>query len=210
VSVARPVGAILAGGGATRLGGARKGLLHVGGQRIVDRVAVALAPATSEILLVANDPDARGWLPDARVVGDVRAGCAALGGLHAALAHAAGAVLVVAWDMPFVSPVLLARLAEIGQAGAATLDAVVPAVRLATDVERPEPLCAYYAPSCLAAVDRRLDRGERRVAGFLAELRVHYLKGAELAAYGDPHVLFANVNTRDDLARATAHAEALA
>ena len=35
-------GAILAGGLGTRLGGARKGLLTVGGRRILDRVAEAL------------------------------------------------------------------------------------------------------------------------------------------------------------------------
>lgn len=96
-------GVILAGGGATRYGGLPKGLERVGGERMIDRVAKALRAVTDDLLLIANDPDAAGWLPDLRVAGDVRAGEGALGGLHAALTHAGGDIVLVAWDMPFVS-----------------------------------------------------------------------------------------------------------
>ena len=50
----RCAGAILAGGGGTRLGAALKGLLEVGGERIVDRFARALAGAADDLLLVAS------------------------------------------------------------------------------------------------------------------------------------------------------------
>jgi molybdopterin-guanine dinucleotide biosynthesis protein A len=176
----------------------------VGATRIVDRVAGALAAAADTLLLVANDDAAAEWLPGARTVADVRPGNGSLGGLHAALAHAETAVLVVAWDMPFVTGGLLARLRVLGEA-ALDADAVVPRVRTERGA-RPEPLCAYYGPGCLAAVERRLDAGERRLTALLGDLRVHWLDGAALAAHGEASVLFANVNTRDDLARATARA----
>ena len=52
----RVVGAILAGGQATRYGGLPKGLELVRGVRIIDRVRAALEPVTDDLLLVANDP----------------------------------------------------------------------------------------------------------------------------------------------------------
>lgn len=182
-------GVILAGGGATRFGGLPKGLELVGGRRIIDRVADALRTCTDELLLVANDPRASEWLPGVRVAGDVRPGEGSLGGLHAALAHARGAVLVVAWDMPFVNPALLQRLRALGESG---FDAAIPESDSRRGVE---PMCAWYAPPCLAAIERALDRGNRRVVAFFDDVRVAKLPASEVAAYGDAGHLFLNVNT---------------
>ena len=55
---------MLAGGGATRMGGVPKGLLEVGGRRVLDRVIDALVRALgSPPLLVANAPEATSWAP---------------------------------------------------------------------------------------------------------------------------------------------------
>jgi len=192
-------GVILAGGQATRYGGRPKGLERVGGRRIVDRVAEALARVTDRLLLVANDPDADAWLPGVRRVADVRPGLGSLGGIHAALAHAAGPALVVAWDMPFVPAALLAELRDAG-AGA---DAAVPESGSRRGLE---PLCAYYAPPCLAAIERRLDAGDLRVVSFFDDVRVARLPAARVAAHGDPSTLFMNVNSPEELLLAEAHA----
>ncbi|MEO6446470.1 MAG: NTP transferase domain-containing protein, partial [Gemmatimonadaceae bacterium] len=74
-------GVILAGGGATRFGGEAKGLQRVGGVRIIDRVAEALTRSCDDLLLIANDAGAAGWLPGVRIAGDVRPGEGSLGGL---------------------------------------------------------------------------------------------------------------------------------
>ncbi len=106
-------GAVLAGGGATRMGGVPKGLLEVGGRRVLDRVIDALVAALgSPPLLVANAPEATSWAPDLRLVRDVRPGLGALGGLLTAVELAPAPVICVAWDMPFVPPGLLTALAE--------------------------------------------------------------------------------------------------
>jgi molybdopterin-guanine dinucleotide biosynthesis protein A len=193
------VGVILAGGGATRFGGQPKGLEIVEGQRIIDRVATALRGAADELLLIANDPGADAWLPGVRTVPDVRRGEGALGGLHAALAHAGGqAVLVVAWDMPFASEGLLRALRAAGERG---YEAVVPESE--TSGRGVEPLCAWYAHSCLAAIERRLDAGDRRVVSFFEDVRVSHLSAAEVSQYGDPARIFFNVNRPDDLPSST-------
>jgi len=189
------VGVILAGGGATRFGGEPKGLRVVGGARIIDRVATALRAASDELLLVANDPDASAWLPGVRTAADIRRGDGALGGLHAALAHANGhPVLVVAWDMPWVSEGLLRALRAAGEGVA---DACMPESE--TSGRGVEPLCAWYAPSCLAAIERRLDAGDRRVVSFFDDVRVGRLSIAEVSQWGDPARIFFNVNSPSDL-----------
>jgi molybdopterin-guanine dinucleotide biosynthesis protein A len=192
-------GVVLAGGAASRYGGLPKGLETVGGQRIIDRVAGNLRAVTDDLLLVANHPGAAAWLPGVRVAGDLVPNAGGLGGIHAALHHAASPVLIVAWDMPFVPAALLARLRALGDGA----DVAVPESGSRRGVE---PLCAFYAPSCLPAIEQSLAAGDRRVIGFHAHVRVARLRADEVSAFGDPERLFMNVNTPDDLAIAEAHA----
>jgi molybdopterin-guanine dinucleotide biosynthesis protein A len=197
----RCTGVILAGGNASRYGGAPKGLERVGGKRIIDRVADALRPATDDLLLIANDPAARDWLPDVRRAADVRPGLGSLGGIHAGLVHAGTAVLVVAWDMPFVPTGLLTALRRAGA------DADV-AVAESGSRRGVEPLCAYYGPGCVRAIERRLDADDRRVIGFFDDVTVARLDAAVVARFGDPSIIFMNVNSPDDLGLAEEHASA--
>ncbi len=191
-------GVILAGGGATRFGGAPKGLASVDGRRIIDRVASALREVADELLLVANAADAPSWLSGVRTVRDLRPAAGALGGLHSALVHAGDPILLVAWDMPFVSAALLGELRRIGEDAASPADAVLPE----SDGSRRgvEPLCAWYAPACLPAVERSLDAGDLRVVGFHESVRVQRMPLERVRDFGDPARLFSNVNTREDLA----------
>jgi molybdopterin-guanine dinucleotide biosynthesis protein A len=195
-------GVILAGGLSTRYGGAPKGLEFVGAHRIIDRVANALGAVTDTLLMVANDPAAATWLPEVPVAGDVLAHQGSLGGIHAALSHAPGPVLVVAWDMPFVPADLLAALRTRG----ADADAVVPESDSRRGVE---PLCAWYAPACRPAIERRLAAGDRRVISFFDDIRLARLPAAEVRRYGDPAWMFMNVNSPDELLRAQAHVASL-
>ena len=202
--IAAPLtGVVLAGGAASRYGGRPKGLERVGGRRIIDRVAEALARATDALLLIANDPAASGWLPGVRVAGDVRAGLGSLGGIHSALVQAGGGpVLVVAWDMPFVPVPLLWALRRLG--ASAGVDAAVP--ESGGSRRGVEPLCAFYGPACRAAIERRLDEGDHRVISFYEDVRVARLGADEVARFGDPAVMFMNVNSPEELALAEGHA----
>ena len=193
-------GVILAGGGATRYGGVAKGLERVGGVRVIDRVALALARAADPLLVIANDPLADAWLPGVPVASDVRPGNGSLGGIHAALVRAGTPVLVVAWDMPFVSSDLLQALRALGEQGG---DAAVAE----SDTKRGvEPLCAWYAPACVAPIERALDRGDRRVVAFFDAVRVTRMPASRVAEFGDPVRLFLNVNTPSELALAERYA----
>lgn len=191
-------GAVLAGGAARRYGGRPKGLFEVGGRRILDRVVEAVAAVTgAPPLLVANAPEAPSWRPDLTTIPDTRPGCGSLGGIYTAVAAAPGAVLCVAWDMPFVDGGLLAALVE----DSAGWDAFLPA----SDGRRGvEPLCAVYGPACRAAIERRLDGGDLRAIAFHEDVRVGILPLERVRQFGDPADLFFNVNTPAELERAEA------
>jgi molybdopterin-guanine dinucleotide biosynthesis protein A len=191
-------GAVLAGGAASRYGGQPKGLMEVGGRRILDRVVDAVAAATgAPPLLVANAPDAPAWRRDLPTRADARPGLGSLGGIYTAVTAGAGPVLAVAWDMPFVTPQLLTALVE----GSAGWDVFLPE----SDGRRGvEPLCAVYGPACGPAIERQVAAGELQAIGFHAHVRAGRLALERVREFGDPAELFFNVNTPDDLARAEA------
>ena len=180
--------AILAGGRATRFDGRDKSALVVDGRTILDRQIAALAPLTGDILIAGAATHAC-----ARTIPDRVEGCGPLGGLDAALAHAAGeAVIVVACDMPFVTTAFLAYLA-----GCATdaIDLVVP------QTERGyHPLCAVYRRTARDAAARRLADRRLKMLDLLADLRVHTVASADIERFGNRHRLLANVNTAADFA----------
>lgn len=190
------VGAILAGGGSTRFGGLPKGLERVGDARIVDRVRDALRAIDPSPLLVANAPEAAEWTPGLRVIRDLAPGAGPLAGIQAALHAADDAVLVVAWDMPFVTPELLREIAARGESVAAI---VVPEAAPG----RPEPACAYYPLACRDALDAFLAGGERKPSRFIEEFgAVERMGTSSLRRFGDPDRLLLSVNSPGALERA--------
>jgi len=142
---------------------------------------------------VANAPEAASWLPGCRVVADVIPGQGSLGGILTAV-EAAGPVVCVAWDMPFVPAGLVAALAGmLGQA-----DVAIPE----SDSRRGlEPLCAAYGPACGPAIRAALARGDNRAIGFHSDVRVARMPRERVLQYGDPEVVFFNVNQPEDLVR---------
>ena len=191
-------GVVLAGGAARRYGGIPKGLLEVGGRRILDRVVDAVSHATgAPPLLVANAPDAAAWRPDLSVMPDARPGYGSLGGIYTAVTAGPGPALAVAWDMPFVTAALLQALV----AGATGYDAFLPESDSRRGVE---PLCAVYGPACRAAIERQLEGDDLRAIGFHDHIRVGRLPLERVRACGDPEQLFFNVNQPEDLAEAEA------
>jgi molybdopterin-guanine dinucleotide biosynthesis protein A len=150
---------------------------------------------TDELLLISNSTEASDWLPGARLVADTRIERGSLVGLHTALSHAPHGVLVVAWDMPFVTVELLRVIVD-RSAGAEY--ATVP-----HGVTGPEPFCAAYTEACLPFIEAALDANDFRLSSFLARLpEVEHVRLDEVARIGDPARLFFNVNSAADLATA--------
>ncbi|MEP6731279.1 MAG: molybdenum cofactor guanylyltransferase [bacterium] len=186
---------LLAGGAARRFGGLPKGLAIVDDVRIADRILAALRGATDRQIVVSNDPAADDWFPKLRVVEDETPGLGPLAGIETALRAAKGAaVIVVAWDMPFVTAPLLRGMRALGEIGAA---AVVP---VHGDPPIVEALCAYYSHDALERCSTLLAGGERR-AGALWEALPSAITIPErvLVEHGDPEKVFLSVDTPEQL-----------
>lgn len=193
------LGAIIAGGSSTRYG-SPKALAEVGGARVVDRVAAALRAvvAADDVVAIVNDASL------AQAIGlphrpDTLHGAGALAGVHAALLWAAergrAGAITVACDMPFLEPALLHEILS----RSSDADAVLPESEGRRGVE---PLCAYYATSCLRAIEAAAARGDARMIGFHADVRIARVPLAVVRTFGDPAELFRNLNTPADRAAA--------
>lgn len=109
----QPLGVILAGGQATRMGGGDKGLLPLGDARLLDRVIARLRPQVAGMALNANGDPARFAEFGLPVVPDSIDGfpgplAGVLAGLDWAAGQGAEAIVTVAADTPFFPADLVA------------------------------------------------------------------------------------------------------
>jgi molybdopterin-guanine dinucleotide biosynthesis protein A len=186
---------IQAGGGSTRMG-QNKALMSFLGQPLIARVIQRVRPLASEILITTNQPDEFAFL-DLPCIPDKIIGLGALGGLYTALsASSAPLAGVVACDMPFVSPDLLA--AERDLLLNENVDVVLPLLEHGY-----EPFHAVYRlETCLPAVKKAVEAGKRRAIAWLPDVKVHAMNEDEVRRY-DPQLLaFKNVNTPEEFRQA--------
>lgn len=185
---------VIQAGGQSRRMGSNKALLHFRGQTLIAWVIAHLRPLASEILVTTNQPESLAFLK-LPLVPDLRPEKGSLSGLFTALSAARNdLVAVVACDMPFVSPALLAAEAEMLSCG--EWDAVVPS----SSEGKPEPLSAVYCRrGCLEPIKAALDAGERRLDSWFSKARVRVLSAEETASYLPGPYAFFNINTPADL-----------
>ena len=196
-----PISAVVLAGGRSRRLGRDKAIEPVGGVPLVRRVIGAVGAVASEVLVVVAEPEQAAGMPlprSARVVRDLYPDSGSLGGIYTGLSAAGGPwALVVACDMPFLSPDLLSAMARERDG----CDAVVPLIE-----DRPEPTHALYSRRCLAPMRGNLDAGVLKIAAFYDSVRVKYLP-QRAAEDVDPGLWsFFNVNTARDLQTAVARA----
>jgi len=181
--------AVLTGGRSQRLG-TDKVLLRLHGDWLLERILNSLAVLSNDVFIVGNDRPEFEAL-EVRVVADDPAGQGPLGGIYSglkAMRHPRG--LFVACDMPLLNLPLLRYMILLS----ADFDAVVPAVG-----DLFEPLHAIYSQACIRPIEELLQRGEMRVSGFLAHVRVRRVTEDELSLFDPQHLSFFNINTAADL-----------
>jgi molybdenum cofactor guanylyltransferase len=192
--------AILAGGQATRFGGRDKGALVVDGVPILERQLAALAPLTRDIMIVGapaeggpGAPRRQVTAPGVRAVADIVPGSGPLGGIHAALTAAHGdAVLIVACDMPYVTAAFADYLFSL--AG----DTAIVVPRSDNGLH---PLCAVYSRASVDVATRLLAERRLAVRELVAAAPTRIVGPEDIARFGAPSRLLANVNTPAEYAR---------
>jgi molybdopterin-guanine dinucleotide biosynthesis protein A len=189
----RVTGVIQAGGKSTRMGGAPKALLELGGRPIIERVASVLREVVDDVLVVTNTPELYRFL-HLPMVPDIFPDHGSLGGIHSGLASASGdAAFTVGCDMPF----LRADVARLVVGRAAEADVVIPRTG-----DQLETLHAVYGKACLPHMEERLRAGRLKIVGFFDRVRVLEIPETAVACHADPAIVFMNVNTPEELAQA--------
>ncbi|MCA9971231.1 MAG: molybdenum cofactor guanylyltransferase [Anaerolineales bacterium] len=182
--------AIMAGGKSSRMG-QDKSFVPFEGQPMIERVLQRVAGLAAEQILITNNPDAYAHL-GLPMFGDVYVDHGPLGGIHTAVRHAAHPhCLVVACDMPWLNPALLAYMLSLRHAA----DVVVPRWD-----RYPEPLHAVYGKGCLPAIEAKLQAQQLKITGFFGQVAVRFVERAEIERFDVDGRSFTNVNTPGELA----------
>ncbi|MGI3209508.1 molybdenum cofactor guanylyltransferase MobA [Roseovarius tibetensis] len=207
-----PVGVILAGGQATRMGGGDKALLPLGDATILDSVIARLAPQVGALALNANGDAARfaglglPVLPDS-VEGFAGPLAGVLAGLDWAAGEGAKTIVTVAGDTPFFPRDLVARLQ--GAAAGMTHPLVLAATPRGSEDTKSmsaggkvrHPTFGLWPVSLRDDLRAALEGGVRKVVVWTEQ------HAGRDAVFDDEDAFF-NVNTPEDLERARRRAGA--
>ena len=185
---------VILAGGASRRMGRDKAFLNVGQATLIERVLQAAREVSDEILIIANQHDAYAHL-GVPIYPDIEPGRGPLMGLYSGLKAATRELVVLlACDMPFLSPALIRHLLSLTP----NVDVVIPRGRKGL-----HPLHAVYRRStCLPATAAALARGERRMVAFFDAVRVREVEERSLRSFDPLGLALTNVNTPEDLAAA--------
>jgi molybdopterin-guanine dinucleotide biosynthesis protein A len=187
--------AIQAGGESRRMG-QDKALVPFLGQPLVARVMARLSTVSDEIIVTTNNTQALRFL-GVPLFADLIPGRGALGGLYTAVSAASQPlVAVVACDMPFASPELIAALRDaLWQSEA---DIAIPQLP-----DGMQPFHAVYRrATCLPHIRQAIQSDRWRADAWFDKVHIRYFSAHEVQQY-DPNLLcFANVNTPEELSAA--------
>jgi molybdenum cofactor guanylyltransferase len=195
-------GVVVAGGRSRRMGQDKRRLKLWGehGPTLLEHTLSVVAALCNDPIVVLNDPEAWQELP-ARLITDIYPDGGALGGIYSGLnaAHHEHA-LVVAADMPLLSPALLRWMI----AQPRDYDVLVPRTSAGNARNRlgVETLHAIYSRNCLLPMQHQLDAGNPQVIGFFSDVNVQFVESDAIAQFDPAGHAFRNVNTPDDLALA--------
>jgi molybdenum cofactor guanylyltransferase len=193
-----PVGVLLAGGRARRMGGGDKGLCRLGGRTLLDHVVARLGPQVDRLVLSANGDPARFADCKLPVVADPIAGHAGplagvLGAMLWVREHRPETVdiVTVPIDTPFLPTDLVCGLQAARQRAGC-------AIALAASAGRLHPVVGLWPVHLAEALAAALAAGERRTGEWALG------RGAAVAAFAftegtDP---FLNINRPEELAEA--------
>lgn len=184
-------GFITAGGRSSRMG-IDKAWLEIDGQALIERTLASVRAVTSSVAIIAN-AEGYGSL-GVPVFADRQRGVGPLEAVRVALSHTqTNRVLLIACDLPFLTPELFSFLLSIPS----TSQAVVP---LSSDNQL-EPLCAIYCKASLENVENLIERGERKMAKLFEEVPTRFVAFEEIRHLDGAHLFFENINTPEDYER---------
>ena len=170
--------------------GMDKAFVEFSGCTLLARVLEVTRAVINDVRIVGDTAKFAAFAP---VVEDIFRDCGPLGGIHAALrASSAELNLMLAVDVPFVSPALLQHL--IAKARGSNAIATVPRADGGW-----QPLCAVYRREFADAAEKALRAGRCKIGALFDDVKVQAIEEEDLVRAGFVSGLFRNLNTKDDL-----------
>jgi molybdenum cofactor guanylyltransferase len=186
------LGAIIAGGQSTRMGGHEKSFLDLAGTTLLERTLSRLRFQVDEVVINANGDASRFAATGVMVVEDILTDVGTpLAGLQAALYYGAAkgfdAVVTVPSDAPFLPLDLVQRLLEGGE---------VTGAAIARSGGQDHYLTGIWTTAMAKPLGRLIEtEGLKRVQDFVTRAKAEKVVWAAV-----PHDPFFNINTPEDLA----------
>jgi molybdopterin-guanine dinucleotide biosynthesis protein A len=173
--------------------GSDKAFLQFGDESLLLRALRSARSLTEDARIVG---DANKFAPFGCVVEDVYRDRGPLGGIHAALVSSATEFnLVLAVDVPFVTPALLRFLLLRAQESTA----IITVPRTARGLQ---PLCGVYRRSFAEVAERALREGRNKIDDLFQTGETRVVEEHELAEAGFWVEMFQNLNTPGELEKA--------
>jgi molybdopterin-guanine dinucleotide biosynthesis protein A len=180
---------IVLSGGENRRMGTDKAFLKVAGFPMIEHVLRALQSVFREIIIVTNAP-ARYANYKVKVVTDAFDKRGPLTGIYSGLMQSSDEYnFIVACDMPFLNPSLIAYMAGLAEGH----DAVVPSVGGLI-----EPLHAIYRKRLIPLMEGQIEEDRRRIRELFGRVRVRYVTEEEIDRFDPMRKSFKNLNTPRD------------
>lgn len=185
------LGAIIAGGRSSRMGGREKAFLELDGVALIERVSSRIGFQVHEVVINANGDPSRFARLECVVIADLLEDVTTpLAGLHAALAFGADdgfdAVLTVPSDCPLLPLDLVERLKPAGD---------VTGAAHARSGGQDHFLTGLWTTAMARPLERLIrDENLRRVQDFVVKAKAEKVVWAAV-----PHDPFFNINTPEDL-----------
>jgi molybdenum cofactor guanylyltransferase len=184
------VAAFMLAGGNSRRMGADKAFVEMEGRTLLARMLEQARSVTEDVWIVGSK---RKFSQFAPVIEDIFPDCGPLAGIHSALCGSSAELnLMLAIDMPFVSPDLLCYVVRRAARSAAA--ATVPRVE-----GRWQPLCAVYRREFVGAAEQNLRAGHYKIDALFSLVEVQPIEQEELEAAGFSADMFQNLNTPEEL-----------
>jgi len=180
-------GVVLIGGKSRRFG-SDKVLSGFKGRPLIYHVVETITPLFDEVILVGHK---RKGLEEYTVVEDIRPGCGPLGGIYTALnATTSEYCFVCAADMLGLDRTFISHMVSLAD----DHDIVMPMWSKGR-----EPLHAIYRRTLIPHAATLLQQGDFKIYSLIQKMDTLIIPEDTIRSFGDPEILFSNVNTTGDL-----------
>jgi len=183
---------VLAGGENKRMP-AVKGLLEIGGKKIIESNITLLKSSFRMVTLSTNTPEYYFYL-GCPMVGDILSDRGPMTGILSAMVSSeAACFFVTACDMPYINAILIQYIISKWDNN---FDAVIPVYE-----QRPQPLFGIYSQRIAEHMELSIKTGRRGLRDFLKGIAVYYIGEDEVRNIDPEGKSFVNINTVEDYKR---------